>query len=126
MELIAILVIIVSVLTLLSGLTVFLGAEKYERRRSLMFFLSTIAAAGWSFSIIVFLTLPDNSTSTAEGLIFSLYISPLVMVLMQVFYTGWHVRYGKIVGIIFTLLTIFMSVLLIINPGWLYEIGRAS
>lgn len=120
MELIAILVIIVSVLTLLSGLTVFLGAEKYERRRSLMFFLSTIAAAVWSFSIIVFLTLPDKSTSTAEGLIFSLYISPLVMVLMQVFYTGWHVRYGKIVGIIFTLLTAVMSVLLIINPGWLY------
>ena len=55
MELIAMLVIIVSILTLLSGLTVFLGSEKFEKKSAFMFLLASIFAAIWSFLTIIFL-----------------------------------------------------------------------
>lgn len=121
MELITILVIIVSVLTLLSGFTVFLGAEKFERRRSLMFFLTTLTAAIWSFSVIVFLNLPERAGVTTKILSLVMYIAPLFMVLAQVFYTGWHLKHGKILGCTFTLASLALAVLIIINPALLYS-----
>lgn len=121
MQLIVALTIIVSVLTFLSGLTVWLGSEKAEKSRSLMFFLSTLFASIWAFSIIVFLTLPEHSTSVAKLMIRGIYVSPLLMVLAQVFYTGWNRKSGKILGLIYSALCVLLIAFFAINPELLYS-----
>ncbi len=65
MELIAMLVIIVSILTLLSGLTVFLGSEKFEKKSAFMFLLASIFAAIWSFLTIIFLISQNDDSFPA-------------------------------------------------------------
>ena len=120
MGLITVLVIIISILTLFSGLTVFLGSEKFERKRSLMFFLTSIFAAIWAFSIIVFLTLQGDSYTVAKIMIYGLYISPLLMALSQIFYTGWPSKVGKVLGVIFTVFVLAAIILILIKPELLY------
>ncbi|MBQ3309717.1 hypothetical protein IJG78_03510 [Candidatus Saccharibacteria bacterium] len=121
MELISILVIIVSVLTLFSGVTVFVGAEKSARFKALMFLITTFFAAIWSFAIIIFLTLPDDSQRAYNLLVSTIYFAPLLMMLAQVFYAGWEKKLYKVLGIIYMFGIVTFMVLFLIDSSTFYS-----
>lgn len=121
MQLIAILLITVSVLALLSGLAVLLGSSKGSRTHALSFFLTTIGVFGWAFSMAIFLTLKDTSTDFAVIPIFGIYLFTLVMDLFVLVYTGWKIKWSLVPIIISTVASLFLGGALIYNPHLLYD-----
>lgn len=121
MQLIAILLITVSVLALLSGLAVLLGSSKGSRTHALSFFMTTIGVFGWAFSMAIFLTLKEDAVSFATVPIFGIYLFTLVMDLFVLVYTGWKIKWSIIPIIISIVASIFLGGALIYNPHLLYD-----
>ena len=121
MQLIAILLITVSVLALLSGFAVFLGSSKSSRAQALTFLITTFGVFGWAFSMAIFLTLDENAIDIAPIPVFGIYLSTLVMDLFVLVYTGWKIKWGIFPIIMSTLASIFLGAALIYNPHLLYD-----
>ena len=121
MQLIAILLITVSVLALLSGFAVLLGSSKGSRAHALSFFITTIGVFGWSLSMGIFLILKEDATSFAPLPIFGIYLFTLVMDLFVLIYTGWKIKWSIFPIIISILASLFLGAALIYNPHFLYD-----
>ena len=122
MQLIKILLIAVSILTLLSGIAVFSGARKGERLQAFLFFFTTIACLFWAVSIGVFLTLPeDASLNLVSGTFFTVYISAIVMCWGLMSYTCHKYILGKIAMVIFAIIGAVFTGFIIYNPHILYS-----
>ena len=120
MQLIAILLITVSILTFLSGLAVLLGAKKGDRTRSAWFFASTIFAAIWTITIALFL----NATPEWDGnltLVVNLtYLSAIFIDIALLGYISWHKKYGKVATFTFLLLGLIFAGFFVMRPELLY------
>lgn len=121
MQLIAILLITVSVLALLSGFAVFLGSSKGSRAHALSFLFTTIGVFGWSLSMAVFLTLGEGAIDFAIIPILGIYLFTLVMDLFVLIYTGWKVKWSIIPIVTATIVSLFLGGALIYDPHFLYE-----
>ncbi|MDO4507834.1 MAG: hypothetical protein Q4B65_00355 [Candidatus Saccharibacteria bacterium] len=120
MQLIAILLITVSILTLLSGTAVFFGATKNDRGRSAWFLISTIFAFAWMISISLFLVAKPDWKDFMPFVVDMTYISAIFIDIALLGYISWKEKYGKIVTTIFTLLGLILSGFIIYNPALLY------
>ena len=121
MQLIAILLITVSVLALLSGLAVLLGSSKGSRTHALTFFITTIGVFGWSLSMAIFLLLGEDAVDFATIPIFGIYLFTLIMDLFVLIYTGWKIKWSWIPVLISTTASVILGGLLIYNPHFLYD-----
>ena len=121
MQLIAILLITVSILALLSGFAVFLGSSKNSRAQALTFLITTIGVFGWSLSMAIFLTLDKSAIDFAPIPIFGIYLFTLIMDLFVLIYTGWKIKWSIFPIIISTIASIFLGAVLIYNPHLLYD-----
>ena len=121
MQLIAILLITVSILALLSGVAVLLGTSKGSRAHGLSFLITTIGVFGWSLSMAVFLSLKDTATDFAIFPIFGIYLFTLVMDLFVLIYTGWKIKWSWIPIIVSVIASVFLAGALIYNPHLLYD-----
>ena len=121
MQLIAILLITVSVLALLSGLAVLLGSSKGSRTHALTFFITTIGVFGWSLSMAIFLLLGEDAVDFATIPIFGIYLFTLIMDLFVLIYTGWKIKWSWIPVLISTTVSVILGGLLIYNPHFLYD-----
>lgn len=120
MQLIVILLITVSVLTLLSGVTVFLGSSKGDRLRSAWFFIATIFAAIWTVSISMFLIAEPSWKASIDLPVRWTYLSSIFIDIALLGYISWREKYGKIVTLAFLIGGIILSAVFINNPGLLY------
>ncbi len=120
MQLIAILLITVSVLTLLSGVAVFLGSTKGDRSRSAWFFVATIFAAMWTVSISIFLIAEPSWRNSIDWSIRWTYLSSIFIDIALLGYISWHEKYGKYMTLAFLIGGIILSGVFINNPGLLY------
>lgn len=121
MQLIAILLITVSLLALLSGLAILLGSSKGSRAHALSFLITTLGAFGWSLSMAIYLTLEEKSVDFATIPIFGIYLSTLVMDLFVLIYTGWKIKRSWIPIAASAVASIFLGAALIYNPYFLYD-----
>lgn len=121
MQLIAILLFTVSVLTLLSGALVFFGASKGDRFRSAWFFLATIFATIWMVSIAIFLVADTNWPKNLNWHINWTYISAIFIDIALLGYISWREKFGKIATSIFFILGLFFTYFLAKDPGLLYH-----
>lgn len=121
MQLIAILLITVSILALLSGFAVFLGSSKNSRAQALSFLITTIGVFGWSLSMAIFLTLDKSAIDFAPIPIFGIYLFTPIMDLFVLIYTGWKIKWSIFPIIISTIASIFLGAVLIYNPHLLYD-----
>ncbi len=97
MQLIIILLIAVSILTLLSGVSVLLGARRGERVSAFLFFLATFFALGWAVFVGAFLGLKsDTPLSTAKTIIYIYYICAPLMCWALMSYACHEFKFGKI------------------------------
>ena len=121
MQLINILLIAVSVLTVLSGLAIYVGSRKAERKQSLFFFLATICGALWGVSISVFLGLKPEQTDLAKLVIYGIYGPAIFLDVFWLGYVGWQHKVGKIATIIMSVLGAGLLGIVLYDPSLLYS-----
>lgn len=122
MNLINILVIAISILTILSALTLVFGSTKAERRRSLWFLAAAIGEVMWGVGIAVALSLPPTEAGYAvmPWALKFLYVGALVMDSTILGYVAWKYKIGKIVTSFFLVVAAILSVIFLYDPSVLY------
>jgi len=121
MSLVLILLVTTAVLTFLSGALSLAGASKNDRGHIAWFFVSNLGAVVWALSCGFFLNLGPEATDSALWLVFGIYIGAFLMLVPLVGYSGWRYTIGKILTILFIIVSIAMSLALIRDPSLLYS-----
>ena len=122
MQLISILLVTVSVLTVLSGIAALAGSKKDEQVKSAWFFVTTVSAAIWSISIVLFLSAaPDTSMDTIIWYVRGIYIPPLIMDIALLGYISWKRRGGNIAFMILASVVLVLICVFLSRPELLYE-----
>ncbi len=122
MQLITILLIAISILTFLSGVSVISGSRKDERTEASFFFFTTICSLIWAVFIGVFLMLPEStSISTAEKIAKTYYIAAPLMCWGLMSYTCHKFKSGRIAIGIFGAICLTFIVLILKQPFLLYS-----
>ena len=116
MQLIAILLITVSILTFLSGLAVFLGASKADKIRSAWFFAATIFATIWTVAISLFLIATPNWNGALTLIVDMTYISAIFIDIALLGYISWLKKYGKTATLVFFILGLIFAGVFIAKP----------
>ncbi|MBR0242420.1 hypothetical protein IJQ51_00460 [Candidatus Saccharibacteria bacterium] len=119
MQLIAILLITVSILTLLSGIAVFFGATKGDRLRSAWFSAATVFATIWMVSISLFL-IATPEWNQMPLLVNLTYISAIFIDIALLGYISWRKKAGKITTLVFLVAGIIFTAFFVRDPGLLY------
>ena len=120
MQLIAILLITVSILTLLSGIAVFFGATKGDRLRSAWFFFATVFATIWMVSIALFLVATPEWAPIMPTTINLTFISAIFIDIALLGYISWRKKSGRIATLTFLILGIIFTAFFIRDPALLY------
>lgn len=122
MQLIIILLIAVSLLTLLSGIAVLSGARKGERAQAFLFFFITFFAIGWAVSIGIFLSLPESTSSDVAALTtYGIYLPALFMSWGLAIYPIYKYKIGKAVMAVYGIFCILLLVFPLMDPSILYS-----
>ena len=120
MQLVAILLNTVSVLTFLSGVAVFFGASKGDRARSAWFFMATIFATIWMVSISIFLIAKPEWHDIMVWHVNWTYISSIFIDVALLGYICWRYKIGKITTIVFLILGLILTGFFVHDPSLLY------
>ena len=120
MQLIAILLITVSVLTLLSGIAAFFGATKGDRARSAWFFVATVFAMIWMVSISLFL-IASPEWGDISLLVNMTYVSAIFIDIALLGYISWRKKIGKVTTLIFLVAGVIFTAFFMRNPSLLYS-----
>ncbi|MBQ3310105.1 hypothetical protein IJG73_01540 [Candidatus Saccharibacteria bacterium] len=115
MQLITLLLFTVSILTLLSGFSQWIGSRKTDRAHAGMFFLTTICSSLWAVAVAVFLSLKPEQEGIAPLVIYGIYIPSVFMDVFLIAYLNWNNNIGKF------LTTIFVAIALFITGALLYD-----
>ena len=122
MQLTTLLLIIVSILTALSGIAVFSGAHKGERTRAFLFFFTTIMAFIWATGISIFLSLPQNTNAdTTKIIIYMIYVSAPIMCWGLMAYACRNYKLGKIGMVILGIFCAIFVGMILFKPEYLYS-----
>ena len=122
MQLTTLLLVIVAILTALSGVAVLSGAHKGDRIQAFLFFLTTMAALTWAVGIGIFLSLPESAdTGIINTSINMIYIGAPVMCWGLMAYTCHKYAAGKIGMVILGIACLVFAGLIVANPGLLYS-----
>ena len=122
MQLTTLLLVIVAILTALSGIAVLSGAHKGDRLQAFLFFFTTMAALVWAVGIGIFLSIPDDaSPAVAHAAINMIYVGAPVMCWGLMAYTCHKYLPGKIGMAILAVACMVFATLIILQPGLLYN-----
>ena len=123
MHLIYILVIVVAVLTILSGLTLVFGSSKNEKPRSAWFLIAAIGEAIWGISISTFLALSGSEASIAVApwLVKGIYGGAILMDVALLGYISWKYKIGKILTGLFAAAGVVLIAIFAYDSSVLYS-----
>lgn len=121
MQLVIMLLIAVSILTILSGIAVIAGSNKKERYTAIWFLLITVGATIWSLSVGAFLTTIAGNETAAWGFVQTIFISSIITMIAVVGNTSWKYKIGKIITLIAIAIGIVLSVLVILFPSLVFS-----
>lgn len=120
MQIITVLLIIVSILTLLSGTTILFGSSRSERPRSAWFSAATLFATIWSVSIALFMSADSSWQSCINWLVNLTFITAIFIDIALLGYINWKQKYGKPLTIIFLIFGVALSSVLLYDHTLLY------
>ena len=121
MQLITILLIIMAVLSILSGGAILVGSRKGEKLRSAAFCVATLGAGLWAASIAAILALEPGQEDLIPLVMYGVYIPAVVMDMGFVMYTAWRYKIGKVLTILVWLVAVVLIGMLIHDPSLLYN-----
>ncbi len=121
MQLISILLVIVGILTLLSGAIVFFGSSKADRPTSAWYFLAATFSTIWLAAIAFFLTAKTDREAIAPFLINAGLISALLLDVSFLGYGAWGEKWGRLATLIFLVAALVISAVIAVRPDLLYS-----
>jgi len=121
MQLIEVLLIAVSILAILAGMSVAVGSSKQNKSLGIWFFLATIGAAIWCVSIAWFLLLDPSQIEISQYLIIGIIGGITMCDVSLLGYCGWQQKGGKLATTLFGLGGIAIVLLLALNPSIFYS-----
>jgi len=119
-QLVNLLLFVVAVLTICSGLTVFLGSKRQDRKLSKYFFFATLCCTLWTVGIALFLGLKPAQADLAKALVFFIYIPALFMDVSMIAYLGKGTL-GKVATYVSLIFGVFMTSVFLYDPSVLYS-----
>lgn len=120
MSLVSILLIVVAVLTFLTGVLSLIGASKGDRGHIAWFTVSNMGSVIWILSCGGFLGLSSEANDLAVWVVYGIYLGAFLMLAPLVGYSGWKYTSGKIMTVIAILFSVILSVVLLHDPNLLY------
>ena len=122
MNLIHILVIAISVLTILSAIALVCGSSRKERGRSLWFLAAAIGEVMWGVSIALALSLPANDFgyATMPWCIKGIYVGAILMDSTILGYVSWKYKWGQVLTSVFLVIGAVLSIIFLYDPSVLY------
>lgn len=120
MQLIVILLATVSILTILSGVTVFFGSSKGYKVRAMWFLLASIFATIWMLTIAAFLSAKPGAEPSLEWPVRFTFISAILLDVCFLSYTSWRQKYGRVNSCFFMVFGLVLSLLIALKPELLY------
>lgn len=116
MQLIIVLLIAVSILTILSGVAVIAGSNRKDRSTAIWFLLVAMGLTVWSLSVGAFLSLNIGEDVMALQLVQMIFISSTTTMIALVGNTGWKYKIGKVVTGAMAVAGLILSILVILMP----------
>lgn len=120
MQLIVILLVTVSILTILSGITVLCGSSRKYRVRAAWFMLAAIFATVWMLTISAFLISEPGSEEALNWPVRWTFISAILLDVCFLAYTSWMQKFGRVITCIFIIFGAIVSILIALKPELLY------
>lgn len=122
MQLTTLLLIIVAILTALSGIAVFSGAHKGERAQAFLFLFTTVAALLWAVGIGIFLSLPaDADANLTNNVITMYYVAAPIMCWGLMAYACHKFRWGQIAMVMMGVICAIYVSAILINHACIYS-----
>lgn len=120
MEIIKLLLGTIALLTVISGMVVFLGSSKDNKIRSFLYFLATISSAIWTASIAyVYLASPGHDQYI--DIFIKLGLTSIMWADMFLLgYIAWKVKYGRALTAIFAVIFAVISSIIFLAPEMMY------
>ena len=122
MQLTTLLLVIVAILTALSGIAVISGAHKGDRAQAFLFFFTTVAALVWAVGIGIFLSLPENTDpAIVQTSIYMIYFGAPIMCWGLMAYTCHKYLPGKIGMALLGAICLTFIGMILLAPQMLYS-----
>lgn len=113
--------VIVGILTLLSGIIFLFGSKKEDRPASIWYFLTSIFATIWLTVVALILTAKADRAPFMSFLFTTGFVAPLLFDACFLAFAAWTRRSGKVTAIILLLVALILSVFILLKPEWLYS-----
>lgn len=121
MQLIRVLLIAAIVVVVLSGISIFFGSRKQEKRNSAYFLIATLGAALWTAAIAVALKMPGASPEFVHATVTCIIAGVTLCDVGLLAFLGWRYKGGKSSTLIFALLGVLLVALLAYDPSLFYN-----
>lgn len=121
MQLICTLMVAVSILVFMAGLSVLIGLRKKNFGKGVRFFLATLGSVLWTVSILVLLNLPTSAQSLANFVTVAVIASITVCDVALLAYLGWEQKNGKLATLLFGVVGAGLVAILAMKPEVFFE-----
>lgn len=121
MQLIRTLLIAATIVVLLSGISIFFGSSKQEKKTSIYFLLSAFGASLWTIAITIFLNMPSNSPNFIHGIVTCIIAGVTLCDVGLLAFLSWNYKGGKPLTFIFALVGTLLVALLAYDPTLFYS-----
>ena len=121
MQLIQILLIAISIVVLLSGISIFFGSPRSEKASGLRFMLATLGAAIWAIAITVFISTKNIDNNFIHGIVVAIIGGITLCDVGLLAYLGWQRKFGKFATILFAAIGFTLVVLLTYDHSLFYS-----
>ncbi len=121
MQLIRVLLIAAIVVAVLSGVSIFFGSQKSEKKSSIYFLLATLGAALWTIAIVIALKMPDASPEFVHTVVTCIIAGVTLCDVGLLAFLGWRYKGGKSSTFIFALFGALLVALLAYDSSLFYS-----
>ena len=120
MQLTTMLIIVVSILSLLSGVSVLAGSNKKERAVAVWFLLIAIGATIWALSVNAFLGVSAGNDELAMKFVLCIFVGSIIAMTALAGHTSWRTSIGKIATSILIIIDVILIWLVLFTPELLF------
>lgn len=121
MQLIMILIVMVGLLTILSGIIVFFGPAKGDRIRSAWYLIMTIFVSLWMASLAYFVSAGPDAIDAVYAHVSCAFISAILLDAAFLGYSAWNKKYGKLITLIFLVFGLVICGAILVDHCALYS-----
>ncbi|MBR3366150.1 hypothetical protein IKG48_03485 [Candidatus Saccharibacteria bacterium] len=121
MQLIRTLLIAATIVVILSGISIFFGSSRKEKKTSIYFLLATIGASIWTIAIFLFLNMPKASPEFVRVIVACIIGGITLCDVGLLAFLSWHYKGGKTMTFIFTIIGALLVTLVAYDPSLFYS-----